>query len=275
MSSNKKYVKSLEGFLANYSEDKIDVDGILAQLPTYASHFPIDKGNATLLDIGAGNGAKSLYFAKALSSMGVQLRIDSIEPKDEQRHRLKINHEQENNRYLGKIYDVVLADAEIQDTYDFIFCIHSLYEFIRNDDGTIHSLEKIPSLLNKNGVGIIIVEHANGDFQQMKRELYPILGKQEPVSEDIIKQTLNAHNIHYQVGELIEFRFPLPNIHKSATDLGKSVEFLFSDSLGFVLSDSELPRIGKWIQKHVRSENGETYLWTPDSIFWIDILSTE
>jgi SAM-dependent methyltransferase len=275
MSSEQKYVTSLESFLEHSSEDKVDVDGILAQLPAYTNHFPEywqTKKSATLLDVGSGNGAKALYFAKVLSTMGVRLRIDSVEPKPEQQCLLEKNHALENNQYLGKIYDGTLAQAEFQDAYDFLFVIHSLYEFTRNDDGLIDSLEKIPSLLRKNGVAIIVVEHTNGDFQRMKRELYPRLGKPEPVSEAIIKQTLNVHHIDYQLGDLIEFRFPLPNLKDcSVIEIGKSVEFLFSDSLqNSHLSDSELTLIGKWIQEHARCDNGENYFWTPDAVFWIN-----
>lgn len=278
MKEEKEYVASLECFLTASNEDKVDVDAIIKQISDYINFDNLQKKkNFKILDVGSGNGAKAIYFAKRLSERGLTVLIDSIEPKKEQRDHLKINYEKEGNLYLGKIYDTTLAQADLREgsAYDCIILIHSIYEFPRDDDGTVYSLEKIPDLLNENGIGIIIVEHVNGDFQKLKHEFYPRFNKKEPVSENIIRQTLEVHNIKYRQGELVEFEFLIGDVNSlSDFKIGQRMAFLFSDSLYLLdskqLSESELSAIGKWVRQHINHNGKEgPSLWTPDTIFWV------
>lgn len=272
MKNEKKYVSSLESYLDASDEDRIVADGIFAQLPAFCDFERLrGKKSVRILDVGSGNGSKALFFAKSLSEKGPEVRIDSVEPKAEQRRGLAKRHEKEENRYAGKVYETTLGEADIRETYDFVLTIHSLYEFPRNDDGTIRSLDRITRLLAENGVWIAVIEHADGDFQKLKREFYPGLNKKPPVSQDVIRQTLENHGMKYRQGEVIDFELSLEDIRSvSDYELGKGVGFLFSDSLDDrPLSDSELSEIGKWLRGHARKGEKGWHLWTPDMVLWI------
>ena len=136
------------------------------------------------LDIGAGNGLKSLYFAKMLTDMDIKVVIDSIEPNRQLVAELKKNHEQEGNQYLGRVWETTFAVAAIQKFYDIMFSIHSMYHFPRSDDGMILGLESIPGLMKSNSLFVVVSEYDRRDtFQKLKQKFYPRLGiKTEPVS---------------------------------------------------------------------------------------------
>ncbi|MCP3941743.1 MAG: class I SAM-dependent methyltransferase [Desulfobacteraceae bacterium] len=273
MKNQEKYIASLENFLEHSNEDKTDIDGVFKQLPFGTIDKLQGQKNIKILDVGSGNGAKAIYFADLFFKKGLDVRIDSLEPRAKQRHKLRIKHENEGKQYAGQIYPTTLGQAKISKTYDFVLLIHSLYEFPRNDDGTIDCLDNIPRLLKPHGLGIIIIEDADGDFQKLKNRFYPALGKKSPVSERIIIQTLESQGIKYKKGGRIDFEFSLGDI-ASITDheLGKNMEFLFSDTLtNSFLSGSELSDIGIWVKKHAHhdGDSKSTFLRTPDTVFWI------
>ncbi|MGK7878097.1 MAG: hypothetical protein AB4426_33755 [Xenococcaceae cyanobacterium] len=196
--------------------------------------------------------------------------MDSIEPKAEQRKRLFAHYRVENQKYFGQIYESSLGNLQLDDNYDLALVIHSLYEFPRDNDGTILSLEKLGDLIEDNGRGVIISEHPDGDFQKMKRELYPVLGKKAPLSLDIIARTLEKFRIPFRVGDQIDSRFYLDKvIDKSTLEIGKSMVFLFSDSLdNKPLNEDSYVQIGEWVLKNIRQGDGHSYLWTPDITLW-------
>ena len=268
-----EYVSSLEDFLEASREDVVDVDGILAQLPIYA--YPLlqtlkDKGSGRVIDIGSGNGAKAIYLARKLQQMGIEVTVDLIEPKAEQIKRLVHNYRGEKQKYLGNIYQSTLGELQLDAHYDLALVIHSLYEFPRDNDETILSLDRLGQLVSVYGSGVIITEDSEGDFQKMKRELYPALGKKDPLDSDIIARTLEKFGIPFRVGDKIESQFNLDSfIDKSPIEIGKNMAFLFSDSLDDEsLHEASYVQIGEWVKENIRQSNGHSYLWTPDITLW-------
>lgn len=270
---HQEYVDTLENFLEVSSEDIVDIEGILSQFPIYAK--PLleklkDIGSGRVIDIGAGNGAKAIYLAIKLYQLGIDVTVDAIEPKGEQVKRLIQNYQGENQKYLGNIYETCLSNLQVDSDYDLAIVIHSLYEFPRDVDDTILSLEKLRDLVNARGSGVIITEHPDGDLQKMKRELYPVFGKQAPLSSQMIARTLEKAGIPFRVGITIDFRWDFDSIiDKSELEIGKSLTFLFSNSLNDKpLDNNDYVLIGEWVKKNIRKSEGHWYLWTPDMIFW-------
>ena len=268
-----EYVSSLEDFLEASKEDVVDIDGILKQLPIYA--YPLlqtlkYKGSGRIIDIGSGNGAKAIYLARRLQQIRIEVTVDLIEPKAEQIRRLVRNYRGENQKYLGNIYQSTLGELQLDDHYDLALVIHSLYEFPRDNDETILSLDKLGQLVSVHGSGVIITEHSEGDFQKMKRELYPAFGKKAPLSSDIIARSLEKFKIPFRVGDKIESQFNLDSlIDKSPIEIGKNMAFLFSDSLNDEpLHEASYIQIGEWVKENIRQSNGHSYLWTPDITLW-------
>lgn len=269
----KEYVEGLEHFLESSGEDTVDVDGILEQFPHFAG-ATLEKlkasGSGRILDIGSGNGAKAIYLAKKLQELGVNVIVDSIEPKAEQRIRLAKNYQGENKKFFGKVFEQQFGNVKV-DNYDLALVIHSLYEFPRDEEGNILTLDSFGNIVSENGAGVIVVEHPEGDFQRMKCEIYPKLGKQLPVSQSVIQKSLEMAGIPYKVGDKIEFKFPLNSIiNKTEVELGKIMSFLFSDSLSNQsLTEADYQTIGSWIKSNVRQDSeGNSYLWTPDISIW-------
>ena len=265
--SDQLYTASLEGFL-NYShEDQVDIDGILAQMPRHMNLENRSDKNLRILDVGSGNGAKAFYLVEKLQSRGFDVVLDAIEPKEIQRRHLLSKQAQLNLDCLRHVYEQPLEKVEISENYDLILLIHCLYEFPREKDDSIVSLEKLLPLLRVEGVGVIVVEHIEGDFQRLKRHFYPIMRKQTPVSELLVSQTLSKKGIKFEMGEVIEFRFPLEEVlEQNDETVGRSLEFLFSTSLEEdpMLSTEEFRAIGKWIRQQEKNKT----LWTPDRPIW-------
>jgi SAM-dependent methyltransferase len=270
----KEYVEDLEYFLKFSSEDTVDVNGILKQFPGYAGRTLESlksRGSGRILDIGSGNGAKAIYLARRLHGLGVSVVIDSIEPKTEQRGHLLEHYAGDNLKFRGKISDKTLAGAGVKEEYDIVLVIHVLYEFPRAKDDTIISLDMLGRAVTPDGAGIIIIEHPDGDFQRMKRELYPRLGKKAPVSLDLVLKTLKKSKIPHKLGEEIDFKFSLDKIiDKTPAEIGKEMSFLFSDSLEErPMGESEHQLIGSWAKDNARSgSKGHRYLFTPDIAVW-------
>ncbi len=271
--NEKRYMKGVTAFLQITGEDALDVDGVLSQLPTHYPYFiPLlkRKKKIKILNVGSGNWGKPLYLARRLKEMGITAVVDFIEPKLEQRRKLLENFEGENSEHFGRIYPKTVEDAEGNCEYDIITALHTLYESPRGRDGAISILKKIGSFLAEDGLCIFIVEDSRGDFQKMKKALYPSFGKREPVSREILEKSLKKEKITYQVGKPIEFKF---NLDKwggaNEEELGEHMGFLFSDSLDCPpLNPQECKTVGKWVRKNARKDGKSEYLWTPDIVIW-------
>lgn len=269
---NQKICKTLENFLETSIEDILDIDGIWRQLPIYAKPFLEQlkkKGAIRVLDIGSGNGAKSIYLAKRFHEIGFKVTIDSIEPKTNEIKKLIQNYRGENQKYLGRIYQTTLGNVQLDEKYDLVLAIHSLYQFPRDFENNILFLEKIGQLVSEHGAGIIISNSSEGDMHKLKRELYAVR-KQDPLSPGMIARTLEQANVPYRVGKTIEVEFSLDGIiDQSEAEIGKSMAFLFSDSLDDEpLEKSYYVEIGQWVRKNMRYKNGFFYLSAPDITFW-------
>jgi SAM-dependent methyltransferase len=271
--NEKKYMKGVTAFLQITDEDAFDVDGILNQLSSYDPGFiPLlkKKKEIRILNVGSGNWGKPLYLARKLKEMGIMAVVDFIEPKLEQRRKLLENFEGENSGHFGRVYPKTIEDAECHCEYDIVTALHTLYESPRNKDLTVSTLKKITSHLAEDGLCILIVEDSAGDFQKMKKELYPSFGKRAPVSRELLEKGLKKEKIPYKVGKPIEFNFNLDK-WKGASDeeLGEHMGFLFSDSVDCPqLNAQECKVVGKWVRKNTRRNWKNEYLWTPDIIIW-------
>jgi SAM-dependent methyltransferase len=270
-----EYVEGLEGFLESSAEDAVDIDGILEQFPTFAGSTFNDlksRGSGRVLDIGSGNGAKAINFARKLFDLDVSVVVDSVEPKAKQRECLVKNYQGENKEFFGFVFDKPFDETTITRRYDFVLVIHSLYEFPRNEYGEILSLNLLDKTMSEGGAGVIIIEHPDGDLQRMKREMYPLFEKKSPVSQDLVTRCLEKSHIPFKVGGKIEFSFSLDSIiNNREDDIGKALSFLFSDSLdNRCLTSREFAAIGQWIKRNVRVDyKNNSYLLTPDISIWI------
>lgn len=273
--SEKHYVEGLERFLALSCEDRVVIDDVLKQLPAYAGSTLEDlrsNGYGRIIDIGSGSGAKALYLARRLRDLNINVVIDSLEPKAEQRARLAENYQGENINFLGAVYGKTLGDFQSSGTYDLVLIIHSVYEFPRNHEGEISSLHSLGHMISERGAGILIIEHPEGDLQKMKRELYPSFGKKMPISQDILLRSLRTACIPYKQGDTIEGTFYLDKIiNDHDAKIGETMSFLFSDSLDDrSLTDNEYCTVGRWVKANARHDKeNRAYLWTPDACVWI------
>jgi len=274
-SAEKEYVEGLECFLEASHEDSVNIDGLLEQLPHFADATLArlkERGSGLVLDIGAGNGAKASYLARRLEKLGVRVLVHSIEPKAEQRARIEQHYQGENRRFFGAVQPLPLEEAPDHERYDLILLIHSLYEFPMASDGIIPSLAALRKLIAENGVASIIIEHPDGDFQRMKREFYPSLGKNFPVSLQTVERTLASFGFPYAVGNPIDFSFDMTAvIDRTDAEIGHVLSFLFSDSLNAEpLRQKDLEHIGSWARANARkTRDGRCALWTPDIVIWV------
>lgn len=270
----KEYVEGLEHFLESSGEDTADIDGILEQFPDFAGSTLENlksKGSGRILDIGSGNGAKAIHLAHALQGLGIDVVIDSLEPKAEQREGLTKNYQGEDQRFFGTVSGQPLGEIQLDKKYDLALAIHSLYEFPRDEKEGLLSLDSLGNIVSDQGAGVIVVEHPEGDFQRMKRELYPAFGKKAPVSQSVVTKSLEAAGVPYKVGGKIEFKFSLNEmLDKPEYEIGKAMAFLFSDSLSDQsLTENDFQTIGRWVKENVRRDDeGSPYLWTPDIAIW-------
>lgn len=254
-------------------EDTSSIDGLLGQLQDNCPDFiPLlkRKREIRILNVGSGNWKKLLYFARKLKEMGVNAVVDFIEPKLEARRTLLECLEGENSGHFGRICPKSIEDAESRCEYDVLTALHTLYESPRGKDGAISTLKTMESLLAEGGLCIFIIEDGRGDFQKMKRAIYPSFGKMEPVSMEVVEKSLKKEKIAYAVGKPIEFRFSLDK-WKGASDeeLGEKMGFLFSDSLDCPpLSPQQCKIVGKWVRKNSRKNGENEYLWAPEIVVW-------
>ena len=92
-------------------EDRINVDAILSQMPKYTPFEEMrQKKVFRILDIGSGNGAKAIYLAKCLARQGFWVKVDSIEPKKEQREHLFVNYLNEPH-FMGQVFDSISGES--------------------------------------------------------------------------------------------------------------------------------------------------------------------
>ena len=270
----KEYVEGLEHFLESSGEDTADIDGILEQFPIFAGPTLENlksKGSGRILDIGSGNGAKAIHLARALQGLGIEVMGDSREPKAEQREGLARNYQGENQKFFGTASEQSLGEIQLDKKYDLALAIHSLYEFPRDGEEGLLSFDSLGDIVSDQGAGVIVIEHPEGDFQRMKHELYPTFGKKLPVSQSVVTKSLEAADVPYKVGEKIEFKFSLNEIiNKPESEIGKTMAFLFSDSLSDQsLTENDFQTIGRWVKGNVRRDDeGNSYLWTPDIAIW-------
>ncbi len=268
----REYVEGLESFLQASNEDEADINAIVAQMPNYSPDFyqrVIKRDNMRILDVGSGNGAKAIRLGRWFLSKGCRVRIDSIEPKEEQRKKLLQNYSM-NQDIFGRVYPLTFNQIPLGRDFDLVLFIHSLYEFPRNRDGTIDGLGKLREVTKDDGVGVIVTEHKDGDFRKIKNKLYPCFGLDEPVNEMVIERTLEACKLRYRKGEKVEFKFDLGQQIDSDYGLGKSLGFLFSDSLeGRSFSKEEYIKIGEIVRKNLRRNGNDYHLNTEDLIIWV------
>ena len=273
--TERQYMKGVSAFLQISGEDFFDVEGILSQLPSsYPDFIPLlkKKKEIRILSVGSGNWdwGQPLYFARKLKEIGVLAVVDFVEPKLERRRKLLESFEGEDSDHFGRVYSKTIDDVECNCEYDVVTVLHTLYESSRNKDGTIPTLKKITSCLKKDGLCIFILEDSAGDFQKIKRSLYPSFGKIEPVSQEVLERSLKKEKIPYEVGKMIEFDFNLDKWRgASDEELGEIMGFLFSDSLDCPpLTPQECRTVGKWVRKNTRKNGKNEYLWTPDIVIW-------
>jgi SAM-dependent methyltransferase len=269
-----EYVTGLELFLDVSHEDILTPEAIIAQLPAFAPDFLKnikDLKTLRILDIGAGNGKKAIYLAKNFQEKHphLQIIIDCLEPKLEQRESLVKNYQ--NTPFLGEVFADTLENANFSKTYNLVIVLHSLYEFPRTSQNQILSLERLKEIISPHGCCVIAIEHPEGDFQKMKRELYPIFGKKSPLSLSLVTSTLAMANLSYQVGNIIDYNSPLDYLLKlPEAEIGKQLAFLFSASLiDYPLKDQQYEIVGQWVKNNQQVKDELIYLHTPDILVWI------
>ncbi len=266
------YVDTLEAFLHASTEDRVDVQALLQQLPLYApklyKKMQTEKRIA-ILDVGTGNGEKAFLLAEALQENGVVVTLDGVEPKSEQCRRLEENAKRHPTVAYRTLSQTTLEALTTETHYDLIIAIHSVYEFPRDSNQDI-SLEPLKHLLAENAAVAVILEHPEGDFQSMKREIYPLLRKSAPVNAGTVSRALKAAGLSTCLGERVPFQFPIQGEEGDAETIGRSMGFLFSDDLKEnPLSKENFAAIGDWVKAHAKKEiDGNAHLLTPDIIVW-------
>lgn len=271
MKNQRLYTAGLEMYLEESKEDEANVNGIIEQIPVFAPQLLDFKDSIKILDIGAGNGRKSLLLGHHFSDLGLEIKLYCVEPRLEQRKKLFRNFFGPGWSYLRRVYDNPLGETDFKTKYDFVLLIHSLYQFPRTENGLVLTLDKAHNALDKNGAGVIIFEHPEGDFRRLKQELHKrFFDVDIPMTEDNITQSLNHYKIPYKNGNKIDFKLCLDNLLKlSDEDLGKKFGFLFSYSLDDEILDNEQYRqVGQWIRGNSIVQGDSRYLDTSDLVIW-------
>ena len=266
------YVSTLEYFLAHSNKDTLNIDAVMDELQTHFCKQPKAESNCiNILDIGPGNGAKTFYLIEQLRRLGIESVLDVIEPKESQRQHLANNHSKLPKPCLNHVFTAPLVSntsspCEQGKKYDLVLMIHSLYEFPRNDNNLITPFQHLPSLLKTNGLGLIINEHPKGDFQHLKRELYPNFSYPAPTNINMIMDTLNHYQLTAQLGKTIEYNFDVTDlISQNEKQIGNKLSFLFSTDLtGNKLSTDQAKQIGLWVKTNAKQYT----LYTPDQVIW-------
>jgi SAM-dependent methyltransferase len=273
-SKEQEYVTGLELYLDVSHEDILIAEAILEQMPQFVPNFLQklkDLETLTILDVGSGNGLKAIYLAQQLQRKNAHIRIiiDSIEPKREQGKKLCQNYQKTS--FFGELFTDTLENAKLSKSYDLVIILHSLYEFPRDSQNQILSLNRLKEIVSPHGCGVIAIEAPEGDFQKMKRELYPRFGKKEHLSLSIVTNTLEKGQIPFQIGNLIDYNSPLNHLlDLSEAEIGKQLAFLFSDSLLDVpLKDEQYKIVGQWVKNNQRVQNELSNLHTPDILVWL------
>ncbi|MFH1850587.1 MAG: hypothetical protein ABH879_10510 [archaeon] len=273
MANSTAYRTGLASFLEVSGQDHIEADGILGQLPSYAPktlNMLREKGHGRMLDIGAGNGMKALYITEGLSNLGAETTIDSLEPREEQREELLRTYKS-HPKHRGRVHPVTLGNFHPYERYDITLLIHSLYEFPRNNDGTISTLSKLTELMGEGGTSTVVIEDPESDLQKMKRSLYPEFGKCPPISRRVVEGTLEKERMKYTAGQCIKFGLDVSHLlARTDAEIGRDLSFLFSDSLSEGgLNMEQMISIGKWVRSNHQIDAGIRFLWTPDIVIWV------
>lgn len=265
--NNQEYVESLERFLEASNEDWTDVEAIHDALRTHRPEAVTQPARRPfrVLDIGAGNGKKTANLLSLLTPR--QVELDSIEPTPEQYRLLKKTRQEQGAR--GACIPQTFQEAALHQKYDLILALHSLYQFPRNDDGTLAGLERIAKLLSPRGVGVIIHEDLQSGLQTMKDELRSTFGHPESTRTDYITRTLDKHSIPYTVDGVAKARIPLTELlAESDCSVGRSFSFLFSDRLGHnPLTEQHHKEIGAYVRSHYGAHG---YIPTQNRIILVD-----
>ncbi len=287
---NKIYQESLDAFLKATNEDILDPLAIIVQASEYAEKllYKVEEKQPEIeiLDIGSGNGRKSHTLAAWLGTPGIgphQIglggtthkiftsektvpRVDAIEPKQEQ--RLVLEETYRNSHFLREVYPTTLAEAPLSRKYDLVLALHSLYEFLRNEDGTIATFEKAFQYIKDDGVGVIVKEHPESDIQRLKKDLSSVLQRPFPLTPQAVEKTLKKHNIFYKQGRSVYFNFPI-SLDQDSLSLGKQFDFLFSQKLDDqTLNERDYKEIAQWVRQNIRRKGEKTYLSTANTIYW-------
>ncbi|MEK6891509.1 MAG: methyltransferase domain-containing protein [Nanoarchaeota archaeon] len=284
MEDQKQYVEGLEAFFEASGENESDVNGIIEQIPKYFPRLSKVKDaqeNIRVLDVGSGNGAKSMLLAERVHDVYLtKPTVDFIEPTDEQRVGLfkrLIYMAQNGKRYDGAIYPTTFKDFEPKNgtKYDMVLFLHSLYQFPKNESGIIPGLEKVRDLLSEDGCGIVVLEDYEADFQRMKRELYPKFGRTNFVNIYDVKRSFQEAGLSVKQGDKIPVNFCFDKILGFSAlndlDIGRYLSFLFSTGLEEKdLTPEQYTEAGKWVRGNLKSNGiSKSYIDSTNAVLWV------
>jgi len=266
------YVASLEYFLMQSNEDTHNIDVIIDDVQSHLNKRAHELASQVrILDIGSGNGAKTFYLIEQLRRLGFNPSLDVIEPKTTQRHHLIAKHQELPYPCLNNIYSQPLTadpwhEIDTSKSYDLVLLLHSLYEFSRNQQEIVEPLKHLKGLLASNGLGLIINEHPEGDFQRLKRMFYPSVGNNVPLDVSMILKTLDYFELSGKLGKKINYQFDICELlNCNEAEIGHNLSFLFSTNLlGKKLTDRQAAEIGRWIKNEAKHQS----LYTPDQVIW-------
>ncbi|MBM4055376.1 MAG: class I SAM-dependent methyltransferase [Planctomycetes bacterium] len=172
---------------------------IAAKLPEHFGKEFYSK-QFTLLDIGGGNGKRSEFILQSLLEQPNQIRIDYNDiSKYQYRKYQSVLSENLNEVFLGD-FDTI----DINKTYHFILCIHTLYGCIdwNSDDADKNSLVKIRRLLAPKGLACIIIRDKNNISHFIQNRFKDYIGIiDSTICAEEIFQVLQKFNIPYDFDE--------------------------------------------------------------------------
>lgn len=267
----KEFALALRRFDQSTNEDILSANSIVDQLEQF-SKFTIEsiikKGYVNILDVGSGAGVKAALIAQHMKKkFNVSVTLDSFEPNDEQCAFLLETYKK-STHFSGKIFNTVFDCKVLDKKYDYILFLHSLYQFDRDSDGCFTSLHDINSRLENQGVCIFMLKSPEGDFEGMKRHVFPIFGKQNPISIYNIQHTLQRLNIPYKIGNNVPMTFPIDH-SKTSSEVARDISFVLFDTLHYMTpADEQFEVMGKWMTENAHNYDGRKYLNIPDTVIF-------
>lgn len=267
----KQFVLALREFDKSTREDILSARGIISQLYEFSQSTIEEiktKGYANILDVGSGTGVKSALIARYINEKyKVDINLDSFEPNEEQ-HVFLLETYKKNPHFTGRIFNSVFDCKILDKKYDYILFLHSLYQFDRDINGPFKSLNGIDNYLKNSGTCIFMLKSIEGDFEEMKRYLFPILGKQNPISIYNIQYTLKKLRMPYRIGYNVPIIFPINHL-KSPSEIARDISFVLIDTLNYQSpTDEQFELMGKWIIENAHKYEGKCSLNIPDSILF-------